>query len=138
MIGTKDDVTLAEDLLEIKNNREINPHHDLNAKEKCSEARKQDKQPARETEGDNTVIKTHQRNPPKSGLNIPTSEPAQHLSSTGHQPTLRQTNNSILMLNASANEWKKTLLMLSLPSTKSKSLASNVSFNAAKGQHLHT
>ena len=42
------------------------------------------------------------------------------------------------MLNASTNEWKKTLLMLSLPSTKSKSLASNVSFNAAKGQNLHT
>ena len=84
MIGTQDDVTLEEDLLEKENNREINPHHDLNAKEKCSEARKRDRQPARESEGDNTTIKTHQRNPPKSGLNILTAEPAQHLSSTGH------------------------------------------------------
>ena len=35
MIGTQDDVTLEEDLLQKENNREINPHHDLNAKEKC-------------------------------------------------------------------------------------------------------
>ena len=40
------------------------------------------------------------------------------------------------MLNASGNEWKKTLLMLSLASTKYKSLASKVSYNTVKGQNF--
>ena len=40
MMGTEDDVTLEEDLLETENNREINPHHDLKDKDKQGEARR--------------------------------------------------------------------------------------------------
>ena len=74
----------------------------------------------------------------KPKKNIRITEPVQHFSDTGHEPTLSQTNNSKWILNASANERKKTLLMLSLASTKDKSLASKVNYNAARGQNLCT
>ena len=37
----------------MKDSREINPDHDPQDKEKCTEASKQDKQPARATDRDN-------------------------------------------------------------------------------------
>jgi len=63
MMDTEDGVTLEEDLLETENNREINPHHDLKDQDKYGEARKQDKQPARETEGDNARRHRHKNTP---------------------------------------------------------------------------
>ena len=69
MMDTGEGVTLEEELLGMEDNREINPDHDLKDKEKCSEARKQDKQPARATE--RQPKETHQRYPPKSGLKTP-------------------------------------------------------------------
>ena len=47
----------------MEDNREINPYHDLQDKEKCSEARKQDKQPTRATERDNPRKRYHKDTP---------------------------------------------------------------------------
>ena len=63
MMDTEDDVTLEEEPLEMEDNREINPDHDLRDNEKCGEVREQDKQPTRATERDNLRKRRHKDTP---------------------------------------------------------------------------
>ena len=53
MMNTEDDITLEEELLKMEGNREINPDHNPQDKEKCGEASKQEQQPARAADREN-------------------------------------------------------------------------------------
>ena len=52
-MDTEDDITLEEELLKMEDNREINPGHNPQDKDKCGEASKQDKQPTRAADREN-------------------------------------------------------------------------------------
>ena len=53
VIDTEDDITLEEELLKLEDNREINPGHNPQDKDKCGEPSKQDKQPTRAADREN-------------------------------------------------------------------------------------
>ena len=131
----EDDVTLEEELLIIEDNREINPDHNLTDKEECGEASKQEQEPARATERENPKKRRHKDTP-----TLPTEERIKRAQKAIESLKRHSDNGTCpasFRYRARANVQRtKNLLMLSLASTKDKSLASKVNYNAARGQNL--
>ena len=62
-MDTEDDITLEEELLKMEDNRETNPGHNPQDKDKCGEASKQGKQPTRAVDRENARKRRQKETP---------------------------------------------------------------------------
>ena len=129
MMDTDDDVTLEEELIEMEENMEVNPDHNLNDRENVVEQENKtcnQRDQRTETTQGHTTTKTPTLPAKKRIKKTQTAIESLKKHSDNWtcpasfqyrgRPNVKMDKNSKLMLNASANKWKKILFIFSLAS----------------------